>query len=371
MILRKTLTLFIPLAAMLIGLPLMGVALAGKPVSLYLAFPPVTTFVVHAPFSWWVFWTLVVLVLAFVTPFIYCVIRSTTPTQDMSAQTRVLPWWGWLGIAIMVLAWSLAWNRFSWFQRFQEYTFSPLWLGYILFINALTRKRTGHCMLQDRTGYFLALFPLSAGFWWFFEYLNRFAQNWHYVGVSELGPWEYFWQATLPFSTVLPAVLSTRDCLASFPRLSSGLLRVWPIRLIRPKQVAWATLLIAGLGLAGIGIWPEHLYALLWVAPLFIIVALQATGGEPTIFDSVADGDWRRLWLAALAALICGFFWELWNYKSLAHWEYSIPYVDRFEIFHMPMLGYAGYLPFGLQCLAIVSVLDQFWRNTSRPLNSV
>jgi hypothetical protein len=51
--------------------------------------------------------------------------------------------------------------------------------------------------------------------------------------------------------------------------------------------------------------------------------------------------------------LLCGFWWELWNANSLVHWEYSIPYVHALKIFEMPILGYSGYLPFGLTCLAI------------------
>jgi hypothetical membrane protein len=133
----------------------------------------------------------------------------------------------------------------------------------------------------------------------------------------------------------------------------------WPIRLRAPRRLAALTLLVAGLGLAGIGVWPEHLYPLLWIAPLLVIVSLQVLRDDPTVFQPLADGDWSGVWLAALAALACGFFWELWNYKSLAHWEYSIAYVGRFELFHMPLLGYAGYLPFGLECLAVASLLDR------------
>ncbi len=358
MIWRKLFTLGVPLAVMLIGLPLAGIALAGHPVSPYLAFPPVTNFVTHAPFSWSVFITLALLVLACVTPFVYCLIRSK-PSPRQAPQQQILKWWGWLGMAILVLAWWLAWNRFHWFKPFQEYTFTPIWVGYVLLVNGITLKRTGRCMLVDRPGYLLTLFVLSAAFWWFFEYLNRFVQNWHYIGLADLGPWEYFWQATLPFSTVLPAVLSTRDCLASFPRLSAGLSHGLSIRLRAPRRLAALILFAAGLGLAGIGVWPEHLYPLLWLAPLVMITSLQVMHGERTLFHPLADGDWRGVWLAALAALVCGFFWELWNYKSQAHWEYSIPYVDRFEIFHMPLLGYAGYLPFGLECLAVASLIDR------------
>ena len=65
------------------------------------------------------------------------------------------------------------------------------------------------------------------------------------------------------------------------------------------------------------------------------------------------DGDGSNLAAAALAGLVCGFFWEMWNYYSLARWSYSVPFVDRFHLFEMPLLGYAGYLPFGLECVLI------------------
>jgi len=112
------------------------------------------------------------------------------------------PWWGWVGITTGVTAWILAWTRMGWFAKFQPHTFSPLWFSYILVVNALCLRNNGHSLMTDRPGYFLLLFPASAAFWWFFEYLNRFVQNWYYVGV-QFSPWAYFWYATLPFATVL------------------------------------------------------------------------------------------------------------------------------------------------------------------------
>ncbi len=47
----------------------------------------------------------------------------------------------------------------------------------------------------------------------------------------------------------------------------------------------------------------------------------------------------------------------MWNYNSLAHWEYSVPFVQRFHVFEMPVLGFAGYLPFGLECAAVAGLL--------------
>jgi hypothetical protein len=47
----------------------------------------------------------------------------------------------------------------------------------------------------------------------------------------------------------------------------------------------------------------------------------------------------------------------MWNYCSMPRWGYSIPFVHRFQIFEMPLLGYAGYLPFGLECGAVGDLL--------------
>jgi hypothetical protein len=251
----------------------------------------------------------------------------------------------------------LAWTRFPWFAPFQLFIFSPLWLAYILVINGLTLRRRGRCMLTHQPRFFWLLFPLSAAFWWFFEYLNRFVQNWHYVGIGALTPAQYFLFATLPFATVLPAVLGTHDLLATFPRLSAGLEQFTPIAPRRPRLMAALALSAAAVGLALVGVWPSQLFPLLWVAPLIIITALQVLAGRPTLFAPLAHGDWRRIWRLALAALICGFFWEMWNYGSLAKWIYTVPFVQRFQIFEMPLIGYAGYLPFGLECAVVAELV--------------
>jgi hypothetical protein len=80
----------------------------------------------------------------------------------------------------------------------------------------------------------------------------------------------------------------------------------------------------------------------------------------------MAKGDWRPTVSAALAALLCGFFWEMWNYHSLAKWIYSIPYVERIKIFEMPILGYMGYLPFGLLCIEVSELFRDCFPQTNR-----
>ncbi|HKW85873.1 MAG TPA: hypothetical protein VJM82_02285, partial [Nitrospiraceae bacterium] len=188
------------MTSLLIGLPLVGVILAGKPLGLYLEFPPVTRYVEHGPFSWPFFIITAVFIVGAVAPLLIRVVTSR-PASNASRFTlherhltsHAFPWWGGLGLGITSLDWVLAWNRFSWLEDLQSHTFTPLWVGYILVMNALAYRRTSSCMMLDRPRYFLGLFLLSAAFWWFFEYLNRFVQNWYYVGSSEFTATEYFW----------------------------------------------------------------------------------------------------------------------------------------------------------------------------------
>jgi len=184
--------------------------------------------------------------------------------------------------------------------------------------------------------------------------------------VSDLGPFQYALFASLSFSTVLPAVASTAEWLGTFPRLEQAFARWRPLRVRHPRVVAAVILGITTLSLVGIGVFPERLYPLVWISPALVIVSRQAFGDRPTVFASLTRGDWRDLVSHSTAALVSGFFWEMWNSGSLAHWEYSVPYVDRFRIFEMPLLGYAGYLPFGIEC-AVISRLALRGETVSSP----
>lgn len=353
---RQRISKFFILAGMLLGLPLLGVFLAGGPVSNYLAFPPKTSRVIHAPFSWPAFIILLILIVVTGAPFFYRMLTVRRNLRPPKFPAHRFPWWGWFGVVCGAGFWVLAWNRFPWFAPVQPHTFFPLWFSFILVINGLCFRRTGRCMMIDRTGYFIRLFPASAAFWWFFEYLNRFVRNWYYTG-EQYGSWEYFWLATLSFSTVLPAVLATRDWISESPLIRKAFEKTKPIRVPYPRISAAAGIFLSGTGLMAIGIWPDFLFPLLWVSPLIIILSLQVVMGETTALSGISRGNWRIAAASALAALFCGWFWEMWNIFSMAKWEYAIPFVHRFQVFEMPVLGYAGYLPFGLECTVIGALL--------------
>lgn len=365
---RKYLTL-LAFPFFLLGLPLIGIWFTGQPVSEYLTFPPRPTLIEERAFSWLVSVGMALLIIAVISPFVrrhICYLLNpqsfkTAGLKESNGSTRYLfPWWGWVGIALLLVSWLLAWTRFEWFSSFQKHTFSPLWISYVIVINGLLYKRKGWSLITHYPLFLLALALSSAVFWWFFEYLNQFVNNWYYTQVTNLGDQYYFWQATVPFATVLPAVLSTTLLLLSF----KGFTR--PFQFNKNFKVIaggyfWSIIgMIAAISLSAIGNYPEILFPLIWISPVILWITLQKWRSYTNPFlKSLQNGDWTFIWASAVAALVCGFFWEMWNFYSLSKWIYSVPWVQTAHLFEMPLLGYAGYLPFGLECIVIADSLTK------------
>ncbi len=331
-------------AALVWALPLVGLLLAGRPLAPFLQFPPRTSYVPHAAFDWAAFVLLSLPVLAAAWAIIWAMRRATVRAQPRAVGR--LPWWTWLGLSGVAAGWFFAWDHGLGPSVWQRQSFTLLWFGFIVLLNALAYRRAGYSLLTHRTAWFSSLFPISAAFWWLFEYLNQFSANWNYGGVETGTPLDYFLHASLPFSTVLPAVASTWAWLRTFARLEA--LALPGLRM--PRAAAWLGLLAGAAALAALPLWPEWLFPALWVAPLLVFAGIQQLLLGETL-------DWRSVLLPAIAALFCGFFWELWNYGAVIQWRYSVPLVQRFHIFEMPLLGYAGYLPFGVECALIMDLV--------------
>jgi len=253
----------------------------------------------------------------------------------------------------LVAWWAMAWTRLAWFAPLQRFTFFPLWLGFIVTINALTFSRTGTCQMVRTPSAWLRLFAASAVFWWMFEWLNRFVHNWHYLGVEDIGPVGYAVHATLSFSTVLPAVAAVREWLGSHLEWENCV-AVGPAFWALERPFTGAALIAFGIcALAATGAWPMQTYPALWAAPLALLLGESIWSRRAGAWQQIARGNWRDAAAWAIAGLLCGFCWELWNVHSAAKWIYTVPYVDRGHLFEMPVLGYLGYLPFGIECLLV------------------
>ena len=336
--------------------PVMALLVTGQDPMPYLNFPFITPAAQHPGFSSMLWWSMVLFVCIVAAPFVLHALRYPIKINP-GPGARAFPVWGRIAVLLLIPCWVLAWTRFNWFAALQLYTFTPLWLCYLVIVNAISAWRKGHCLITDRPRYLLCLAVLSSAFWWYYEYLNGFIRNWHYTGLGRLSTPQYVVHASLAYATVLPAVISTVELLNTIPRLAQPFTAYRCCRLLQSRSW-WIGLWTGGCLMLGLAATlPEQLFMWVWIAPLFIITGARRALGQTTLFSLLALRDWRPVILPAIAALTCGLFWELWNAGSLARWEYNIPYVDALHLFEMPALGYAGYLPFGMVCLAVAELL--------------
>ena len=258
---------------------------------------------------------------------------------------------GWLGLFLLAVCWPLDWTLPG---TRTAYLFSPLWLGYILVVDALVCRRRSNSIWTRSRGGFVLLFILSAPAWWLFEFINDRTGNWQYLGAGTFTPLEYFVLSTLSFSTVMPAVFETAELVRTFRWLNT----LPPGTQIPDTPRVQLRLLIAGLvTLALTLLWPKYFYPLVWISLVLILEPVNRWLGRRHFLEWLRHGDWRPVISLSLGALICGFFWEMWNYWSWPRWIYHTPGVGFLHVFEMPLLGYGGYIPFALELFALKNLL--------------
>ena len=255
------------------------------------------------------------------------------------------------GLILIAIFWPLNWVLDG--MR-THLLFFPLWLGYVLAVDGWTLRRTGTSPLARSPRRFVGLFLCSVPFWWLFELLNLRLGNWEYLGRERFTDLQYFLLSSIAFSTVAPAVLGTAELLRSFvffDRFEGGP-RLRPTRRLDAGLFFTGTVMMAAM-LA----WPHACYPFAWTSLVLLLEPIARLLRRPTLVDDLAQGDWRP-WMSLWAAgLVCGFFWEMWNFWSYPKWIYHIPGVDFWRVFEMPILGYLGYLPFALELYLLRSLL--------------
>jgi len=252
-----------------------------------------------------------------------------------------------MGPILVAVCWALNWMlpgvRTS-------YLFFPLWFGYILMVDALVWRRTGSSLWTRSRKDFVLLFVISAPVWWLFELTNLRTRNWEYLGRELFSPLWFDLLSTISFSTVIPAVFETADLMRSFG---------WMQRFASGPRIAAISATFVGLFVVGVAtllamlVWPKIFYPFAWISLVFTFEPINYWTGRPYFLNELRTGDWRTVVALSVGALVCGFFWEMWNYYSFPKWVYHIPGLAFFHIFEMPLLGYGGYVPFALELYAL------------------
>ena len=258
---------------------------------------------------------------------------------------------GYAGLALLAICWPLNWTLPG---LRTAYLFFPLWLGYILVVDELVLRRTGSSLWTRSRRDFVLLFAASAPVWWIFEVINNRTGNWQYLGSNTFTRFEYYLLCTVCFSTVMPAVFETAELVSSFGRVE----RLVPGPRLRPTPRLKLGLFLGGLLTLALTLtWPKYCYPFVWTSLLLILEPLNCWLGRPHLLQYLERGDWRPIISLSAGAVICGFFWEMWNYYSWPKWIYHTPGAQFLHVFEMPLLGYGGYIPFGLELYALMNFL--------------
>ena len=269
------------------------------------------------------------------------------PLRGKPVKRYLLPYRGLLGLMLICVAWPFSWAESG---TGLQYTFFPLWLGFILAVDGLVLRRTGTSLIVRSPKIMAMMFILAVPYWWMFEAINQVIQNWVYIGSNPETSLFSLIQTSLAFSVVIPAVFEVSELVGSFNFINR--FARMPALVLNRQQVAIIGIL-GVLSLAALLTWPKYLFPITWLSLFFIFDPINYLTGRPSITANVRHGDWRLVVAFALGALICGFFWEMWNYQATISWQYNIGFFDFARIFHMPLLGYGGYLPFGLETYAM------------------
>ncbi len=250
--------------------------------------------------------------------------------------------YGFIGIILIIL---VEINFFLKIQPFANWYFPIVWFSYILVVDAVIYSIRKKSFINNQLFNFIGLFIFSALFWYMFEFLNIFVQNWNYIGIEGLGK-EIGIFALLSFSTILPALFETTSLIKSIHLFDKIKLKK---KYKVTKNFLYFMIILGILCFFFPIFFPKFAFPLVWLSFFFILDPINYLNKQPSIIGYIKN---RKLVIPLsllLAGIILGFFWEFWNYWAIPKWTYNIPFIGFFKIFEMPILGYLGYFPFAFE----------------------
>ena len=282
---------------------------------------------------------------------------------------------GYIGAGVVFVAEVL---MFAGLEPVATY-FTPIaWTGYIFWADAAVYSIRGRSLWKNHRTEFAWLALCSIPLWLIFEAYNLRLANWVYVGLPQswlarhLG---YAWS----FATIGPAILEPA---ALVPRLAhsrepnrrtseAGN----PETLRAPCPTGRDTTLVIFLGallLLAPLLAPQriasYLFGAVWLGFIFFLEPINCRLGSESLWKDLRQGRVSRLKTLLVSGFICGLFWEFWNYWAQARWVYTVPILPEWKMFAMPLVGYLGFPPFGVECFALFAFLAPFINRFRRRL---
>lgn len=226
-----------------------------------------------------------------------------------------------------------------------EWLYLLAWVPTLLALDLLVVRLGGEAMLLRPAPRVFAMVWWSAVIWLVFEVINLRLRAWYYVYVPSSLPLR--WLGTLAaFGTVVPAILLPERVLRQvglWRQLRGPAVRVQS-RDLKVAMGLGATILAAVLAL------PAVLHPLVWGAVwLLADPLLYRLRPAQSLIADVSRGEWGRVARLLVAGLIAGLIWEAFNLGARTKWIYTVPFLEEWKVFEMPVLGFLGFPFFALE----------------------
>ena len=252
--------------------------------------------------------------------------------------------------------------------------FTPIqWTGYILWIDGAIYSLRGRSLLRNHPAEFAWLAAASVPLWLVFEVYNLRLENWIYVGLPEnwwLRQIGYVWA----FATIWPGIFETAALLRAmgWNAAETAGQRSSAITISRPALMT--ALLLGVLFLTIPVLAPQrisrYLFGMVWLGFILFLEPINYWTGRASPWRDLAGGDSSRLRALLWAGMICGLWWEFWNWFAAAKWFYTVPILPDWKMFAMPLPGYLGFPPFAVECFAMFALIAPWLDWVSRKLGS-
>ena len=266
----------------------------------------------------------------------------------------------WLGLAIMIVSEIATLARV---EPFWSWNTPIAWTGFIVFADAMVFRARGNSWMRSAPREFVALTLVSIPLWIVFEGYNLVIRNWYYTGLPAdfwLRQFGFAWS----FATIWPAIFEGAELVAITRSGRSGgsggsgrsseESELLPDRRDLPAlSIVTGVLMLASPFFVTPTV-ARYLAAPIWLGFILLLDPINARlGAESLTADLTRDGNRDRLVNLLLSGFLCGGLWEFWNYWSRAKWHYTVPIMERYKIFEMPVPGYLGFAAFALECFTM------------------
>lgn len=319
-----------------------------------------------APFSWPIFGVVaasgLIIVSLYLFPSWFGFKKVPLPPKQKIKKVK-WPLWFWIGVVALGTSLLLLWTKSHEPVLFLNWSDFPLFWGLVLVIDGWAYKRNGGKSLISEYPEALVGIGVSSAFgWMLFEYLNFFVDdNWYYPFGDIIDREQFLLYAIVISTGLIPLAFVFYGLFNTIPILQNRYTQ--GPKIIMSENVKTIVLVISLISLFAAGLFPNVLFFSLWLTPALVIGLVLDKVGVWTPLRSIGQGNWRPTLVFGLTYLAAGLCLECENYfsgihlgseviytQAPAYWQYSLPYVNRFHLFEMPILGFIGYIPFSLYC---------------------